>query len=113
MLGERLTPSGPESEKEYIVRVTGPTGPAGANETLEGTNKDIERLLKGLLLAFENVGTPHYRVQRAKTSIITTKDAQGNLKFSLGFGIFKPLEGGGDVKAGRSEGIEIEIERFG
>lgn len=108
-------PTGPneaESDRNFTVRVMGPTGSAGAIEPAEVSNKDIEEGLKGLLVAFERSGTEHYQVQRAKTSIITTKNAEGKLGISFGLGIFKVLDAGGKVVGEKKEGIEIEIERI-
>ena len=106
-------PAGPKGavedakEGEYTFRMTGPTGPTGRIETLEASNKKVEELLKPLLFAFENAKSPHYRVQKAKTSIIITKGAKGKGGVSFGF-----LHVGGEGKYERAEGIEIEIERI-
>ena len=87
--------------------MTGPTGPKGKIETLEASNKKVEALLKPLLIAFENTESPHYRVQKAKASIIITKGAKGEGGASFGF-----LHVGVGGKYERAEGIEIEIERI-
>jgi hypothetical protein len=81
-------------------------------ETTDVTNKDVEGLLKGLLLAFEKATTQHYCVKKAKTSIVTTRNAEGKLGISLGMNIFKIFDASGNVKGERTEGIEIEIERI-
>ena len=80
-------------------------------QTSEVSNKDIEGLLKGLLVTFENATTRHYCVKKAKTSIVTTKNAEGKLGVSLGMNVFKIFDATGAVKGERTEGIEIEIER--
>jgi hypothetical protein len=82
-------------------------------QTTEVSNKEIEGLLKGLLLAFERASTDHYSVKKAKTSIVTTRNAEGKLEISLGLNIFKLFDAQGNVKGERTEGIEIEIERVG
>jgi len=82
-------------------------------ETVEVPNREVQRLLSGLLNAFEKSSTRHYVVQRAKTSIVTTKNAEGELGISLGLGIFKFFDATGNVKGEWTEGIEIEIERRG
>lgn len=80
-------------------------------ETTDVSNKEVEELLRGLLLAFEKASTPHYSVKKAKTSIVTTRNAEGKLAISLGMNIFKIFDASGNVKGERTEGIEIEIER--
>ena len=105
-------PAGPDLKGKYVVRVTGSTGPAGSRETAEASNTEVEGLLKGLLLAFENAGTDNYHIQRAKTSITTTRNTEGKLELSLGMSIFKLFDAGGNVKQETREGIEIEIERI-
>jgi len=103
-------PTGPAQEEEYFVRMTGPTGPAGPIETTELSNKEIEKHLKGLMLAFENSSTPHYLVKKAKTSMVLTKNAEGKLQVSLGLGVFKLFDANGNVTSETRQGIEIEIE---
>jgi hypothetical protein len=102
-------PAGPDLKGEYTLRITGPTGPSGPIETVEATNKEIEELLKPLLVAFENTSTyvNHYHVQRAKASIIIT--ASGGAKGRLSWGF---LDLGGEGRYEKTRGIEIEIERI-
>ena len=80
-------------------------------EKADVSNKEIEKLLKGLMLAFENSATGNYGVKKAKTSLTVTKSADGKLEVSLGLGIFKLLDAEGKLKGEVSQGIEIEIER--
>jgi hypothetical protein len=103
-------PSGPartDLRGEYTLRITGPTGPSGAIKTVKTTNKKIEKLLKPLLVAFENTSTyvDHYRVQRAKASMIITKGVKGKAEVSF------LIHLGGEGKYERAAGIEVEIER--
>ena len=63
------------------------------------------------MFAFEKSSTPQYSVKKAKTSIITTKTAGGELGVSLGLNIFKIFDAKGKITGERKEGIEIEIER--
>jgi len=80
-------------------------------EVKEVSNKEVKDLLKGLLLAFENSSTDHYFVKKARTSMMTTKNAEGKLEVSLGLGVFKLFDADGKVTGETKEGIEIEIER--
>lgn len=87
---------------------------AGLHKTQEigvFSNKEVEDLLKGLMLAFENSSSEHYGVKKAKTSITTTKSADGKLELSLGLGVFKIFDAEGNLKGEVTQGIEIEIER--
>lgn len=124
---DHLQGRGLKKEPEYMVRVStygtstflGPGPLQGRAQRLsfqqplvtDVSNKEIETLLKGLLIAFENASTKHYCVKKAKTSIVTTKNAEGKLEISLGMNIFKIFDARGNVKGERTEGIEIEIER--
>ena len=72
--------SEPLKDREYA----GSTGPTGPIETIQVTNKEVEELLKPLLVAFENTSSEHYHVQRAKASIVLTKGAKGEGRLSLG-----------------------------
>jgi hypothetical protein len=95
------------NEGEYTFQVTGSTGPTGPIETIQVTNKDIEEQLNPLLVAFENTKSEHYRVQRAKVSVIIAGSAGAKGRLSLGF-----LDLGGEGKYEKTRGLEIEIERI-
>jgi hypothetical protein len=74
-------------------------------------NKEVEKLLKGLMLAFENSSTDNYGVKRAKTTLTVTKTGDGKLELGLGLGPFKVVDVEGKLSGEATQGIEIEIER--
>jgi len=80
-------------------------------EKTDVSNKDVEKLLRGLVQAFENSSSDHYGVKRAKTTLTVTKSADGKLELGVGLGILKLVDAQGNVKGEWSTGIEIEIER--
>lgn len=75
------------------------------------SNKEVEKLLKGLILAFENSSTDNYGVKRAKTTLTVTKTGDGKLELGLGLGPFKVVDVEGKLSGEATQGIEIEIER--
>lgn len=109
------------SQQYYISRVMEPGEESEqvvsflARERLEKvdvtTNKKVEKLLKGLMLAFEKSSTANYGVKRAKTNLTVTKTGEGKAELSLGLGVIKLFDAHGKVTAEIKEGIEIEIER--
>ena len=80
-------------------------------EKVDVTNKQVQKLLTGLMLAFEKSSSPHYGVKRAKTTLTVTKSGEGKAELSLGLGIIKLFDAQGKVTGEIIQGIEIEIER--
>jgi hypothetical protein len=80
-------------------------------EKADISNKEIEKLLKGLMLAFEQSESLSYGVKRAKTTLTVTKTGEGKLELSLGAGILKIFDAEGKLTGEVRQGIEIEIER--
>jgi hypothetical protein len=80
-------------------------------EKMDVSNKEIEKTLKGLMLAFEKSCTANYGVKRAKTNLTVTKTGEGKAELSLGLGIIKLFDAQGKVTGEIKQGIEIEIER--
>jgi len=80
-------------------------------EKKDVSNKEVEKLLKGLMLAFENSSTDNYGVKRAKTTLTVTKTSDGKLELGLGLGPFKVVDAEGMLRGEATQGIEIEIER--
>jgi len=80
-------------------------------QKVDVTNKEIEKQLKGLMLAFEKSSTDHYAVKKAKTTLTVTKTGEGKGDLTLGLGIIKLVDLQGKLVGEIKRGIEIEIER--
>ena len=111
-----MTTTSPENLYGYSLSYTLPK--AGRQRTqlerrekVDVTNKEVENLLTGLMLAFEKSSSQHYGVKRAKTTLTVTKTGEGKAELSLGLGIIKLFDAEGKVTGEVVQGIEIEIER--